>query len=327
MVVGTRRDGLRALALLLPALGPVGCTEYLIETTVNPDGSGLRVERIQVEGNDGVEASPAQYPLLMHTGPREGWSHRVEVEERGDTVHVFDRRWPVEDLDAWSRLTGSVQIDGATPDKAGDRLGYVTLGNIRFRNHVQVGLGEVGDGSRSYTYRESFAWEDALDAVVEYFMTDVDRALSARYPRLSEGERGGIVGFARARYWVAVEEGLLDDDKKEEELIAEVVRRTAERGVRVVRVRYPEAGEEDLRELLRGVLLDEDEERLLTLVRELPGLELALNAEFVVRLDLPGQVTSTNAHKREGTTLVWEFGPGDALRAPVEIHAESVARQ
>jgi hypothetical protein len=39
---------------------------------------------------------------------------------------------------------------------------------------------------------------------------------------------------------------------------------------------------------------------------------------------MPGVVTDSNAHKREGSTLIWEFGPADALYTPVEIFAESV---
>ena len=41
-----RRELRRALALPFLALWLTGCTDYTIETTVNPDGSGLRVERI-----------------------------------------------------------------------------------------------------------------------------------------------------------------------------------------------------------------------------------------------------------------------------------------
>lgn len=318
-----RRELRRALALPLLALGLTGCTDYAIETTLNPDGGGLRVERIRVSENEDVEASPSDYPVVMHTTAGEGWTHRVEVDADGDTLQVFDRRLSVRDLASWSDLSGSFKIDGTTPEKANRRFGYVRLGDVRFRNALRVGRGEMSDGTRTYTFRETFTWENALDALVEFYMTELDRAVAARYPALSEGQRGEIVGFARARYWVAIEEeGLFDDEGNEDQVLTEVARRTSERGVRVVRVRYPDAAEESLVELLGQVLRDED--RLISFAREMPGLDLALNANVVFRLNMPGRVTDSNAHEREGTTLVWEFGPGDAFRAPVEVYAESV---
>ena len=39
---------------------------------------------------------------------------------------------------------------------------------------------------------------------------------------------------------------------------------------------------------------------------------------------MPGRAFSSNAHKREGTTVMWELGPGDVLHNTVEIWAESV---
>jgi len=308
--------------LLSAVLGFVGCTDYTLETTVSPDGSGIRVERIQVSENDDVEATPAEYPLVMHTTAEEGWTHEVEVDSDGDTLQVFHRRLPVRDLTSWSTLTGSFKIDGTTPAKANRRFGYVRLGDVRFRNTVRVGRGVVSDGTSTFSYRETFSWDWAVDALVEFFMTEADGALGARYPRLSEGERGEIVGFARARYWVAVEEGLLGDDADEDRLLAEVARKTAEQGVKIVRVRYPGEKQESVEELLNGVL--QDDERLLLLAREMPGLDLTFNSHVVFRLNLPGTVTESNAHSRENGTLVWEFGPGDAFQAPIEIYAESV---
>lgn len=318
----TRCRGLPALILAYLALGPSACTDYLVETSLNPDGSGVRVERIEVTENEDVEASPADYPLVMHTTPEEGWAHSVRVDSDGDTVQVFDRRLPVRDLSSWSRLSGGFRIDGTTPAKSGTRLGYVTLGEVRFRNAVRVGRGEVSDGTTTFSYRETFTWARAVDALVEFFMVDMDKALANRYPLLSQAERGQVVGFARARYWVALEEGLLGDDSDEEQLLTDAARRTAEQAVKTVSVRYPTEKEGALEALLSEVLLDDD--RFIAFTRELPGLDLAFNANIVLRLNMPGTVTDSNAHDRDGTTLVWEFGPADALLTPIEIYAESV---
>jgi hypothetical protein len=317
------RVGTTALVLVLSGLGLTGCTEYTIETTVNPDGSGSRQERIEVSENDDVTVSPPDFLAVMHTTEEEGWSHRVEVDPDGDTLQVFERQLPVGDLASWSRLSGSFKLDGTTPENAQRRLGYVTMGDVRLRNVLRVGRGEASDGTMTFSYRETFSWDQGVDALVEFFIGEVDRALADRYPRLSEGERGQIVGFTRARYWMSVDEVLLGDDSEQDQLLSEVAQGTAEQAVKILRVRYPAETEGALEELLKEVLLDDD--RLLTLLGEMPGLDLAFNANIVFRLNLPGTVTDSNAHKRDGTTLVWKFGPGDALETPVEIHAESVA--
>jgi len=56
-------------------------------------------------------------------------------------------------------------------------------------------------------------------------------------------------------------------------------------------------------------------------------VELAINSEIVLRLNMPGRVTSSNAHDRDGGTLIWEFAPGDAVTAALEIVAESVVER
>jgi hypothetical protein len=310
---------------LLAAWGLSGCTDYTLETTVHADGSGLRVERVEVSENDDVEATAAEYPLVMHVTEREGWSHTVEVESGGDTIQVLQRRIPVKDLAAWSSLTGTFRIDGPAPVDAGGRIGYVTLGDVRFRNAVRVGRAEVSDGTTTFTYRETFTWARAVDALVEYFMAELDSALEGRYPRLAVLERGEIMGFMRARYWMALDQGLLGEDSDEEEMLTEAAKKTAAQGVKILRLSYPQARQEDLEALIEEIVLDDD--RFVALARDLPGLDLAFNASVEFRLNLPGTVTDSNAHKRDGSTLVWEFGPADALLTPIEIYAESVSER
>jgi hypothetical protein len=79
--------------------------------------------------------------------------------------------------------------------------------------------------------------------------------------------------------------------------------------------------------LLRQVYDDEEDQLTEFLATRLPGVELAGNTEIVFRLNMPGRVTDSNAHEREGGTLIWKFSPGDAVTAPVEIFAESVMEQ
>jgi hypothetical protein len=56
----------------------------------------------------------------------------------------------------------------------------------------------------------------------------------------------------------------------------------------------------------------------------LPGFSTAMNTEITFHLTMPGQVTTTNAHRRDGDLLIWEFNPTDALTAPIVLVAESV---
>ena len=308
MMGNTNLGGLKALTVFLPALVFAACTQYTLETPVNADGSGVREEKLEVEDVPDVKVVREDFPSLMYVGEGEGWSYAEEVEDDGDTIHVFHRRTLVDDL----------------PSRARARIGYVTVGNVQFRNAVRVRRAADSDGTTSFTYRETFTWAQGVDAVGEFFMRELEQALASRYPSLSPGERGEIVGFARARFWAAVEEGLLSGDADEDQLLAEVADRTAEQAVKIVRLYDPRETEEALVEVLSQALGGGEDQLEAFLEDELPGLNLAFNSEIIFRLNMPGRVTDSNAHKRDGSILVWEFGPAEALQTPIEIYAESV---
>lgn len=327
----TRRGRQRGLGILLPlflfaALGLTGCVDYTVETGLRPDGSGQRREVIEAAESDEVEISPSEFQGIMGVGEDEGWSHEV-VEEDDETYHRFRRTTRVADLASWSRLDGTVSIHGVPQGREMPPVGYVQPEEIRFLNEVQVERGTVSDGSTSWTYRETFTWAGAADAIVEFYMMDLDERLRSRYSRLPDHERGQIVGFARARFWVAAEKGLFTGESDEDRLFAEVVDRTVEKGTEIVRLHYPREERAGLEELLREVFLGSDDGLVAFLEEELKGINLGLNMEITFRLDMPGRVTDSNAHERDGATLVWEFSPGDALHAPVKVYAQSVVRE
>ena len=324
MLCLSRQRGLEALTLILPAIWLTGCVEYTVETTVNPDGSGHRTERMDVSEDPEVGVSLESFPELMYTGEAYGWSHEEEVDDDGDTYHVLRRRTEVADLPSWSALSDKIRISGAVRDKAGNKIGYVTMGELRFRNAVHVQRSADSDGNVSLAFRETFTWEKAVDAVGEFLMEGLEESLSARYPRLTPEERGQIVGFARARFWTAVDEGFFSGDGNEDALLSDAAHETAAQALNIVRMQYPGEELESVDRLLSEALVESDDRFVAFLEEELPGLNVALNSEIIFRLNLPGRVTDSNAHHRDGTTLVWEFGPGDAVSAPVEIYAESV---
>jgi len=310
---------------VVAALWAGGCVEYTIDTTLTSDGGGTRRETMEVEGNEEIQVSDTDFLTLMHVSGRDGWEHSVRVEDAGDTVHVFQRVTEVTNMASWADLSGRVRISGATPAHARTSVGYVSLGNVQFRNVVRVGRATLSDGSTSFSYRETFEWSNAFDVIVEFTLADFDRRLASRYPALSERERGEILGFTRARLWAAADQGLFqaggeDDDR----LLAQVVDRTAPQAIKIIRVRYPDAEADAIGSVL-GQILDGEEGQMERLFEEtVPGLNLAFNTSLQFHLTMPGRVTRSNAEDTNGSVLSWEIEPLDAIAAPVEIYAESV---
>jgi hypothetical protein len=322
-----RRFPNRAVWLAMATLGLGGCMEYDVESTLNADGSGSRSVRIEATDADDLQEfglTTEDVSELLFLSERRGWSHEIQ-NESGDTTHVFTRARQVEELGDWAGIGGDLRISGALPANADEAVGYVTLGNVQFRNRILVGTTRRSDGSASFSYQETFLWEDAVDALVEVIVGQMDTRLFGRYPTLPAQVRGEILGLARAQLWEAVEEGVLDSSGNEEdELWNRATGRTASQGVRVLRRFDPDASEEALFEIL-NVFSSEWEEALFEeLMETLPGLNLALNSSVSFTLTMPGRIIDSNAHDRDGTTLSWEFSPADALSAPVVIRAESV---
>lgn len=324
-IIGDLRGQIAALTVTL--LGLSGCVEYTIETTLNADGSGVRREEMVVDENEGewVDVSYAEFGELMFVTGRHGWTHREEVRD-GDTVHIFQREKALPDFASWVGLSGDVQIAGATAAAASTSVGRVSLGVVHFRNAARVETGQAAEYT-TLTYRETFYWEGLPDVLVEFFVQTFADTMDARYPDLASGERGEIIGLVRGGLWSTVDQGILDaDDEEEKRLYTAFIDRTAPQAAEIARRSYPDAGEESFRGMLQR-LYDDDEPLERFMDEKLPGLALAINTSFTFRLNMPGRVTNSNAHERDGDTLVWEFGPGDAGSTPVEIFAESVVRR
>lgn len=322
-----RHQGVQVAALTMTLLGLGGCVEYTIETTLNVDGSGVRREEMVVDENedDWVDVTYAEFGELMSVTGSYGWTHREEVRD-GDTVHVFQREKAISDFASWADLSGDVHIAGATAATASSSIGRVSLGDVHFLNAVKVETGQVAEYT-TFTYRETFYWENLLDVLVEFFVQTFADMMDARYTDLTSGERGEIIGLVRGGLWSTVDQGILDaGDEEEKRLYAAFIDRTAPQAAEVARHSYPDADEESFREMLQR-LYDDDEPLDVFMDEKLPGLALAINTAIVFRLNMPGRVTNSNAHERDGNTLVWEFGPGDAGSTPVEIYAESVVQR
>jgi hypothetical protein len=323
-------------ALTIQALGLSGCMQYTIETTLNADGSGVRHEElmveeveVDVEGHEaGFSIASGDFADLMHVRESDRWSYTLSLEDE-DTIHVFRRETRVTDLASWADLSGDVHIAGATTADARTRVGHIELGDVQLRNTVRVQTGAVTEGV-SFVYREAFYWDNLLDALVEWFVGYVSSTVDAQYPDLTAEERGEITGFVKGGLWSAIDQGLLDSGGDEEErFVSAFIDRAAEQSMKIIRRRYPDGDVESFKNMLRQIYEDEDDKLGSFIEARLPGVQLATATEIIYRLNMPGRVTASNAHDRDGTTLVWEFGlvwegAGDAVTAPLEIFAESV---
>jgi hypothetical protein len=319
-----KRVGLAGLAFAAFGLG--GCIEYTVETTLNADGSGVRSEKMVVSDADspGFEISIGEFQEVtgVVTGQR-GWAHEIEVDGT-DTTEVFTRQTRVRNLSGWEDVTRSMHFAGATRANVDTKVGYVRLGEVHFWNTVKVETGRVGDAT-SFTYRESFEWENALDALVEYMMSLVEARVVTEYPDLSDEAVAEIIGTARGQAWAAIDQGLFElSGEEEDRMLEQVVDRTARQATRIVRRSYPDADEEFLRAMLAEIY-DDEADRLGDFIDDkLDGLNVAGSTEIHFRLRMPGRIITSNAHERDDEVLVWKFSPMDAIVEPVEIFAESV---
>lgn len=305
-----------------------GCIYFEIDTTLEPDGGGVRTLEVVAKqtGDSEIEVTADEFTRLMNLGAERGWSHGVE-ERDGEDVHVFRRESRVRGPGAWSRIGSDVDIVGALPATARDSVGYVTFGDVRFRNSIHVEVRDGPDG-RTLVYRERFEWTELLDALVERHLEAFGEQLRSRYPDLGARRSGELIGMYRAGLWSAIDRGVLDAKGAEgERLVAEVSERLAYLATQVARQRYPNAEREFFAEAARYALDEGNEEIAETIESKLLGAQLAGNTQITVRLNMPGRVTDSNAHEREDSTLEWEFSPWDAAAAPLELFAEAVMKQ
>jgi hypothetical protein len=315
-------------ALAIASLGLGGCIEYRIETDLHADGSGVRQEKMLVEEFEDEadnERFRSIFGYLMFVTEDFRWDHREEVDD-GDTLQVFVRETPISDIQSWVDLTGKVHIAGT--DLGSDAsIGSIPLSDVHFRNRVRVETGRVSGGT-SYTYRETFYWENLAEVLIEYLAQAFVDGVATRYPDVDTRQQEALRSAARAGGWFAVGQGIFEaGGDEEDEIVSTMARRIAGRAVQIVEESYPNVREEFFEGLVKRIYDDDDNRFEDFVLEELPGVELAINSEIVFHLRMPGRITASNAHDRDRNTLIWEFAPGDALSAPLEIVAESVVER
>ncbi len=310
-------------ALLSVTLLSVGCMEYEVTTNLNPDGSGIRTEKLVLEDSDDDELglSAEAFKSLMHVREVDGFQYSEQAGESGSEAHVFARETRIRGWDEWRALSGRIQIVAAAAAGAGG----AEYADVRFENALTVDRRQSAEG-RTLEVRERFYWNNLMGALIDYEARGFTRFVESRFSRLRPELRGELIGLAKGALWATAQQGRWDlGDSERAEAFAPLVEHLADRALGLVRDRYPRFGRESFAAQFRGMLveLEEDEDFEDFLESNLPGAVLAGNTQFVVRLNLPGQVLESNAHKRDGATLIWEFSPWDAVLVPVELLARS----
>ncbi len=313
--------------LLWAMLVSVGCMEYEVTTRIDPDGSGVRSEKLVLEDeeDDELGLGPDEFKALMSLRQADGFTYREDAGEDGGKSHVFTRETQIRGWDGWSTQSGRIQIAAATAPGSGARGGASEYADVKFENSLQIDRRQEAEG-RVVEYRERFYWNNLAGVLIDYELRRFTRFVETSFPRLRPEARGELIGLARGALWATAQQGRWDwGDSERAEAFAPLVEHLADEALRRVRDRYPQADRGLLAAEFRRMLveLEEDEDFERFLEKNLPGAVLAGNTQFVVRLHLPGEVLESNAHERDGATLSWEFSPWDAVLLPVELFARS----
>ncbi len=320
-----RKRRTRSALALAGAMAVTGCITFEIDTIVHEGGGGSRNVTVTVEDPHRLDENLSQRDFieLMSLTRVQGWSSELSIDSKGDSTYFFRRFDEIPALGSWTDLDNQIHILGTLPSQSESTLGNLTLGDVHFRNKVDVTRTEDG-GGETLTYRETFFWEHGLDALTEALVKGTDDWIATGYPRLSESDRAEIRGVVRTTLSLGFKDGLLDRiDEDEEAAWGEVLDQVTAVAFNTIRGKHPDATREEVRgrfdifsDETGGAVLDE-------LDRLLPGLSEGGDAQITLRLTMPGTVTSSNAHERDGNTLVWVFTPWDALTADVVLVAES----
>ena len=295
---------MRRACALVALLALAGCQKMVAESVVNADGGGSRTLTLILD-EAGPNADPGLY--LGVTAPR-GWKPGI-TEETGDDgklrhlpTHRHEAR--VNRLADWADVSGDLRVLGAAPGKP--------HAEVNLNNRVSV---ERGQGT--YTYRETFTWNGALEVLVGFVGDRFRDEAAAAYPRLDPAQLAELRGLAigvctmGARAAAGAEGGLdLDEDL--------TIATLAALGHRIV------GGDPArLRDIAAAAINDPSGAIEDYLNRELPGYSLAGATTLELSAALPGRVLETNGKVGDNGVVTWSFQLGDPLAGPRECWARS----
>jgi hypothetical protein len=298
---------IRRACALVALLALAGCQRMVAESVVNADGGGSRTLTLTLD-EDAPTADPGLY---MGVTTAHGWKESI-TEETGDDgkvrhlpTHRHEAR--VNRLADWANVSGDLRLLGAA---AGKPHAEVVLAN---RVSVERGQG-------TYTYRETFTWNGALEVLVGFVADRFRDEVAAAYPRLDRAQLAELRGLAAGvctmgARTAAGAEGSLELD--EDLAIATIVD-----------LAQPVIGGDParLRDIAAAAINDQPGAIEDFLNRELPGYALAGTTTLELSVALPGRVVETNGKIGDDGTVTWSFQLGDPLIAPRECWARSEVR-
>jgi hypothetical protein len=346
---GSRVFTVVAALALLPA---AGCVRYDIETTIRGDGSGVRSLNVTVpEGFENKwDISFEGFRRLFGVAEENGWTYKKVMLPPGETLlplvlpekkgpeavaepieaHLFRRDTEIPHAESWAGQSGDIRIVGLVQ---GDSVSMIGVGvkvrdekgfpipTITFENSIQVTSGWYDDRP-TRTYRETFRWDNLTEVLADDRIRAVQPRIDREYPRLTPERRGELIGLLRGGIWSAVEQGSFTMKESERaEKLAPLVDRLTRQCVALVRQDEPGAADSVLRDRIEELIVhgeETDDAR----IEKLPGVALAYNTEFTLRLKMEGKVLETNAQERQDDALLWRFTPAEAMARPVEIYAK-----
>jgi hypothetical protein len=295
---------IRRACALVALLALAGCQRMVAESVVNADGGGSRTLTLTLD----EDASTTDPGLYMGVTAARGWTSSV-TEETGDDgkrhrlpTHRHEAR--VNRLADWADVSGDLRVLGAAPGKP--------HAEVDLDNRVSV---ERGQGT--FTYRETFTWNGALEVLVGFVADRFRDETAAAYPRLGPAELAELRGLALgictmgARAAAGAEGGLeLDEDL--------AIATLADLGHAIV------GGDRaHLRDIAAAAINDQPGAIEDFVNRELPGYALAGTTTLELRVVLPGRVVETNGQLGDDGVVTWSFQLGDPLVGPRECWARS----
>ncbi len=274
------------------------------ESVVNADGGGRRTLTLILD-----EEPPAADPgVYMGVTAQRGWQESVTEETGNDGklrhLPTHRRETRVDRLADWAKISGDLRVLAAAPGKP--------HAEVALDNQVSV---EMGQGTCSY--RETFAWDGALEVIVAFIADRFRDEMAAAYPRLSEAQLAELRGLAAGVCTMGVRAAAgADGDLEFDEDLAVAT---------LAALSHAVVGGDParLREIAAAVIHDEDEAIEAFIDRELPGYSLAGMTTLELSVVLPGRVVETNGKIGDDGAVTWSFQLGDPLVGPRECWARS----
>lgn len=298
---------IRRACSFVALLALAGCQRMSAESVVHADGGGSRTLTLVLD-EDAPTADPGLY---MGVTTARGWKPTI-TEETGDDgtlrrlpTHYRQRR--VDRLADWAEVSGDLRVLGAAPGKP--------HAEVALANRVSVERGQT-----TWTYRETFTWNGALEVLAGVVADRFGAEIAAAYPRLDKAQLAELRGLAAgvctmgARATAGVDGGLELDEDLAVATLVDLAR--------------PVIGGDSarLRDIAAAAIEDQPGVIEAFLERELPGYSLAGATTLELSVVLPGRVVETNGQVGDDGKVTWSFQLGDPLVAPRTCWARSEVR-